>query len=226
MRVYHGSYTKIETIDLSKAEKNKDFGQGFYVTKNRRHAEEWAERIAERNGLKQGVVTEFEFGKYFFNVQDFNFLRFDDYTENWLDFVVMNRTKKTENQLHDYDFVEGPIADDRITTRIYDYLDGLISKADFLNELKYHEPTHQICFCTVHSLQIISNPNREIISKTERIVEEIIFHLIEEKQYSETEITDLFYSSNVFSQLSDKTTKLYLKNWTEIYELLKKEIQK
>jgi len=33
MRVYHGSYTPIQEIDLSKCEIGKDFGQGFYVTK-------------------------------------------------------------------------------------------------------------------------------------------------------------------------------------------------
>ena len=43
MNVYHGSYTKIEEIDLSKSIPNKDFGKGFYVTKFRKHAESWAE---------------------------------------------------------------------------------------------------------------------------------------------------------------------------------------
>jgi len=33
MIVYHGSYTVIEEIDLSKSIPNKDFGKGFYVTK-------------------------------------------------------------------------------------------------------------------------------------------------------------------------------------------------
>lgn len=31
MKVYHGSYTEIETIDLSKGEVQRDFGRGFYV---------------------------------------------------------------------------------------------------------------------------------------------------------------------------------------------------
>ncbi|MDR3189268.1 MAG: DUF3990 domain-containing protein [Prevotellaceae bacterium] len=33
MKVYHGSYLKIDKIDLSKCEPHKDFGRGFYVTK-------------------------------------------------------------------------------------------------------------------------------------------------------------------------------------------------
>lgn len=223
MKIYHGSYTKIEEIDLSKAERNKDFGQGFYVTKNRKHAEEWAERIAARNGLSKGVVTEFEFGKYFFNDKDFSILRFDDYTEEWLDFVVMNRTNKTPKQLHNYDFVEGPIANDRITSRIYDYLDGLVSKTNFLNELKYHESTHQICLCTLHSLQVISSPSREIISKTEKIAEKVILELIEKENLSELEATESFYNSNIFKQLSNTENKFYQKSWQEIYQMIKQE---
>jgi len=39
MEVFHGSYTKIHKIDLSKGHLNRDFGQGFYVTKFRKHAE-------------------------------------------------------------------------------------------------------------------------------------------------------------------------------------------
>ena len=37
MDVYHGSHTKIDKIDLSKSQLNRDFGQGFYVTKIRKH---------------------------------------------------------------------------------------------------------------------------------------------------------------------------------------------
>ena len=34
MKVYHGSYMKVDKIDLSKSKPNKDFGKGFYVTLN------------------------------------------------------------------------------------------------------------------------------------------------------------------------------------------------
>jgi hypothetical protein len=58
MNVFHGSYTKIEEIDLSKSQPNKDFGQVFYVTKFRRHAEIWAKVIGQKHHT-EGVVTEF-----------------------------------------------------------------------------------------------------------------------------------------------------------------------
>ena len=34
---------------------------------------------------------------------------------------------------------------------------------------------------------------------------------------------DVLYNSKTFSQLSDKTTNLYQKQWTEIYNMLKNE---
>jgi hypothetical protein len=222
MKVYHGSFTEITEIDLSKCEKNKDFGKGFYVTKNRKHAEEWAERIGNRNNTV-GVVTEFEFGKYLYQENDFIILRFSDYSDEWLDFVVLNRNNKAGEYVHDYDFVEGPIADDKVSRRIYDYLDGIVSKTDFLNELKYHEPTHQICFCTVKSLQLISKPSRKQISAVETIVEHIVMYLIERSNMEEETAVNLFCNSDTFANLSDESTGLYQKTWEEIYELLKVE---
>jgi len=222
MKVYHGSFTEIKEIDLSKCEKNKDFGKGFYVTKNRKHAEEWAERIGNRNNAT-GFVTEFEFGKYLFHENDFNILRFSDYSDEWLDFVVLNRSNKADGNLHDFDFVEGPIADDKISRRIYDYLDGIVSKTDFLNELKYHEPTHQICFCTVKSLQLISKPSRKEISAVETIVEHIVMNLVEKNNIEEESAVNLFCNSDTFANLADESTGLYKKTWEEIYEMLKVE---
>jgi predicted RNA-binding protein YlxR (DUF448 family) len=39
MKVYHGSYTQINEIDLSFSQAGKDFGRGFYVTNIRSQAE-------------------------------------------------------------------------------------------------------------------------------------------------------------------------------------------
>jgi hypothetical protein len=60
MQVYHGSYMEIFEIDISKSKSNKDFGIGFYVTKFRNHAENWATNIARRYH-KEPFVTEFTF---------------------------------------------------------------------------------------------------------------------------------------------------------------------
>ena len=223
MLVYHGSYTEITEIDLSKGQPNKDFGKGFYVTKFRKHAETWAEIIGSKHDAK-GVVTEFKFYERAFADDVYKALRFDGYNEQWLDFIVLNRDKSSTEQQHDYDIVEGPVADDKVQNRIDQYLTGEISKGAFLNMLKYHEETHQICFCTRKSLQMIEplqkTPTVKCVIATEPIIEELItdFHLNAE------DAVDKFYTSKTFTALADKSSGLYLKPWREIYEMLKGEL--
>ncbi|KAA6332624.1 hypothetical protein EZS27_018888 [termite gut metagenome] len=51
MKVYHGSYLKIDKIDLTQCEPRKDFGRGFYVTKIYEQALIWANRKARNHFL-------------------------------------------------------------------------------------------------------------------------------------------------------------------------------
>lgn len=71
--------------------------------------------------------------------------------EEWLDFIVDCRRGKS----HDYDIVEGPIADDIIYNYIQDFLDEKISREAFWSLAKFKYPTHQICFNTQKSLKSI-----------------------------------------------------------------------
>jgi hypothetical protein len=103
MRVFHASYVEIVDIDLSKCEPFKDFGKGFYVTNIRQQAQFWAIRKGENNQT-EGYITEFEFTEDAFEYWKFNVLRFVDYTEEWLDFVISNR--KAPLLAHTYDLVE------------------------------------------------------------------------------------------------------------------------
>jgi len=227
MKVYHGSYMAISFIDLSKCEKHKDFGQGFYVTRYRKQAEEWAEKIGLKNNTK-GIVTEFEFFESAFSSWNYKVLRFEDYSDEWLDFVVLNRNPGNENPAHDYDIVEGPVADDKIQRRLEKYLNDKISKETFLSELRHHEPTHQICFCTPRALLMLENKTNASIDhlfKTEDIGEAIIEALMLDKNINEETASNIFYSSKIFIQLADENTKFYSKSWQEIYEFLEQELK-
>ena len=223
MMVFHGSYTAVGEIDLSKGRSNLDFGKGFYVTNIRSQAEYWAER-AGRFHKTEGVVSEFEFYERAFNDPMYKVLRFANYTEEWLDFVVLNRDPSTEEQRHDYDIVEGPVANDDVNDRIDDYLAEVVSKTDFLSELAYHKPTHQICFCSARSLQMIKAIDKKYYINVKHISKPIIEKLIAEQDVDKYDAADIFYNSNTFSQLSDRATDLHQKAWQEIYELLKNEL--
>jgi AraC-like DNA-binding protein len=220
MDVFHGSYTKIEQIDLQKAQPNKDFGQGFYVTKFRHHAESWA-KIIGRKHHTEGVVTPFIYYDSPFTERLCKVKHFNAYNEEWLDFVVTNRNPLAAT--HDYDIVEGPVANDKVQTRIFDYLKGNIHKADFLKELEYHEETHQICFCTLKSLLTLEHIDQNKISNIIHLSEPLVERLMADFDLNEMEATDRWYNSATFAQLSNDTTGLCLENWQKIYELLKAE---
>ena len=221
MRVYHGSYTSITEIDLSKCEPQRDFGKGFYVTKYRSQAEFWA----FRKGLKEstnGVITEFEFDENIYDDPKFNVLKFETYNDEWFDFVIENR--KSRKLIHDYDIVEGPVADDKIQRYLQRFLDGIITRQQFFTGLKHPKPSHQICFCTVSSLQMLKMTDHKIIINIEDVGEKVVEMLISDFGKLGKEASDIFYSSKTFAKLSDYNTRFFAKPWQEIYELLKIEL--
>jgi len=226
MRVFHDSDTAVSVVDLQKCKPNKDFGRGFYVAKLRSQAEEMAKRVTKYN-KQTPVVTEYEFDEYAYEDEDLKVLRFDDYSEEWLDFVVLNRNADKRRQAHDYDIVEGPVANDRISRNVSKYLRGKISKEDFLEMLK-HSENHQICFCTVNSLQMleyVENP-KDIEYEVSEIGEPLLEQVVMDFDIDGETATDKFFSSKTFAKLADERTELYKKSWQEIYELLKQELNK
>lgn len=60
MKLYHGSDVDIDIIDISLCTPFKDFGQGFYLSEDKAHAQRVAERRAAFSG-KTAVVNEFDF---------------------------------------------------------------------------------------------------------------------------------------------------------------------
>jgi hypothetical protein len=224
MKVYHGSYTAIEKIDLNRCEVGKDFGRGFYVTNLRKQAEIWATRKGKPKRAT-GVVTEFDFDEDIPEVMELKVLKFVDYNKEWLDFVVLNRKNNSpKQQVHDYDIIEGPVADDKITEQIDYYIDGIISKEEFLNAL-IHLPSRQICFCTMQSLQALTLSKPIINKSIHQIGSNVLQALMTDYGINEMEAADQYYTSSTYTQLSNETTEFYKKDWTEIYELIKQELK-
>jgi len=225
MKVYHGSYAKIDEIDLTKGELNRDFGRGFYVTNIYEQAKFWAKRKGKKQ-KNDGIITEFTFLESAFISDYLKSLRFKDYSEEWLDFVVMNRQNDTDKNLHDYDIVEGPVANDDIATRITFYLEGGITKVEFIEELKFkHSVSHQIAFCTKKSLQMIKKAFNKVDLSEMTIDDAITQSLIIDFEMAEFQAIDTYFNSKTYSRLIDESTELYKKSWQEIYEMLKIELE-
>ena len=114
MNLYHGSNMEITTIDLTKSKVGKDFGCGFYLSKEKQQAMELAERKTEQLGYGEPIVTEFDFDESIIESEGLSVLKFDGYTKEWAEFVLLNRRNRTREFAHDYDIVIGPIANDTV----------------------------------------------------------------------------------------------------------------
>ena len=58
--LYHGSYTAVVKPDIVKCAKNKDFGQGFYLTTDKAQADTFAKislQKAYQNFLPSKILT-------------------------------------------------------------------------------------------------------------------------------------------------------------------------
>lgn len=139
MKLYHGSNVVVQEPKILTNGYYKDYGYGFYCTNIEKQAERWA--LTKRTNH---VVNIYEYEEN----ENLNILRFTEMTEAWLDFVIDCRSGKK----HDYDMVEGPMADDTIWDYIEDFVRGNISREAFWVLVKFKYPTHQIVFCTEKAL--------------------------------------------------------------------------
>ena len=136
MILYHGTNMDFDVIDLKKSKPGKDFGQGFYLSDNLEQAQALAQARVELVG---GVPTilSFQFNERLLVSDNLKVLTFDDYTEEWAEFILANRNNKTNNPVRDYDIVAGPIANDRVGLQLWKFNNHDIDLATLIKRLKY-----------------------------------------------------------------------------------------
>ena len=140
--IYHGSTQIVEYPEIRVAKYNKDFYFGFYCTMMPEQARRWATRFTGK-----GIINEYLYRPN----EKLKTLIFPEMTEEWLDFIASCRLGKP----HDYDIVEGPMANDTIFNYVQDFVDGKISRAAFWELAKFKKPTHQISFHTAKALKTL-----------------------------------------------------------------------
>lgn len=136
MILYHGSNIEIVEIDLLKSRPNKDFGRGFYLSAKRDQAFRMAQFKTKIEGGNPSV-TEYEFDDFLLTSGELKVKTFDAYTEEWAQFIFLNRNNREATQQHDYDIVYGPIANDYVGVQMTKYEEGDITLAELLENLKY-----------------------------------------------------------------------------------------
>ena len=96
MRLYHASFMPIPNPDLKYSRTNVDFGRGFYTTPIRSQALNWCGKF-KRRGMP-GVISRYQFDETAY--ETLKILRFETYSEQWLDFILTCRIKQTNPIIH------------------------------------------------------------------------------------------------------------------------------
>ena len=154
MILYHGTNQDFSEIDLHKSKPNKDFGQGFYLSREYTQAMDMAKIKVEQ--LETGVPTVQTYEADDDAMADLRVLRFDDYSEEWAKFILLNRNNASAEPVHDYDIVIGPIANDRVGVQLWKYETQAIDLPTLVHNLKNMKGvTFQYYFGTERAIKIL-----------------------------------------------------------------------
>lgn len=155
MLLYHASKEIVEFPEVRKTKYTKDFSWGFYCTNNYKQAVRWANR-----GEGTPIVNVYNYEEN----NSLSILKFETMTDEWLDFIAKCR----KGNLHRYDIVEGPMADDTVWNYVNDFLYGEISREQFWALAKFKYPTHQISFYTLAAIDCLNFERSEIVYDRKR----------------------------------------------------------
>lgn len=155
-RLYHGSNVAIRQIDLSRSKRGKDFGRGFYLNANAEQAMAMAVRTTRLLNEGEPTLSGFDFDENMAAELGLRIKVFKEYSEEWAEFVVMNRKNISDEQAHPYDIVIGPIADDTVGVQIRRFIMGYMSTSALVEELKFKgDHAVQYFFGTPRALEIL-----------------------------------------------------------------------
>ena len=155
MKLYHGTNTPFSTIELSKSHVGKDFGCGFYLSASESQARELAEFKTHLLGGTPTVLA-YELDETLLHNGDVSFQSFDAYTREWAEFVFANRNNRQRENIHTFDIVYCPIANDKVGVQIRNVLENNIDMDTFLKRLQYMKGiTFQYFFATEKALKLL-----------------------------------------------------------------------
>lgn len=161
MALYHGTNAKIGAIELSRGRDRTDFGKGFYLAGKLGTANRWA---ANKVDLSGGIATvlRYEVNNDLYNIHG---KRFNSVPElDWLEFICLNRHRRAKNATkveprHDYNWVSGPIADDKVYDVVKEYMAGNITTEEAIRRAQSLPQTFQL---SIHTTLALGFVNEEV----------------------------------------------------------------
>lgn len=162
MKLYHGTNSDIEAIDLTKGLRHKDFGKGFYLTPDKTTAIRMAQKKARLFG-GEAILLTYEFDETAMH-SDLNIKIFPEKAcVEWLLFVDANRDRKSIKAIHNYDIVVGPIADDGVVLQLTNFREGIYSPEQAAELLQDRYLDQQYYFGTEKALSFLHKTKVESV---------------------------------------------------------------
>lgn len=154
MILYHGTNQAFDKIDLKKSRPNKDFGRGFYLSADYKQALRMAQVKVDQFETGSPTVLTYEISDE--KLKTLNIRRFENYSEEWARFILMNRNNPVDVPAHDYDIVIGPIANDRVGLQLWRYENHSIDLQTLVRNLQYMKGiTIQYFFGTERAVKLL-----------------------------------------------------------------------
>lgn len=163
-KLYHGTIADFNKVDLRNSLDKKDFGRGFYTTRDLDKARDWAVRRSRTNRQRNYYIyclqVDIDILRQYFNVHEFRT------SMEWVDYILANRLKTVRND--GYDLVIGPIADANTQIEIEAYNDRIqgasveeikVEKEKLIRKLKQQDLGIQYCFKTQRIVKFLNNTN-------------------------------------------------------------------
>ena len=223
MNLYHGSNYNFNNIDLSKSKDRRDFGKGFYTTTIKEQAQQWGYNMFNRFGGDGIFLYEFEFTPS----SDLLSKKFPEISDEWFDFILSNRTNASLQ--HNFDFIQGPVANDKIFLTITGFIDGIFSKEEAMRRLRYNKSNDQVSLHTEKAVSLLVLQNKRKTSCKKIIyngqdlsffisqkIENIVNIISQKENISFTSAYDYFLLSQIYKSLQNTASLL----WTENAEFI------
>lgn len=154
MKLYHGSTVIIEKPNLEILNYRTDFGRGFYTTTDIEPAKKWT-KIKKDRLERQNNNDIHKYINVYEYIEDSD-LKIKDFTgadEEWLKFIYSNR--QSDELIHDYDIVKGPVANDNLYQVLVGYENGIYNMDETIQRLKTYLLTNQISFHTQKTINCL-----------------------------------------------------------------------
>ena len=154
MILYHGTNMDFDAIDLSKSKPNKDFGRGFYLSADYDQALAMAKIKVDQLEYGESTVLAFEIDEV--EMERMRIKRYHEYSEEWAQFILLNRRNDSLQAVHDYDIVYGPIANDRVGVQLWKYETQSIDLPTLVRNLQHMRGiTFQFFFGTEKAISLL-----------------------------------------------------------------------